>query len=188
MALQDILKEVEERSSAEREAIQKDFDNKKSEAQASASKETERLKQEYGKKTSDETASLERRERDLTELDAKRIVERKKNDLITAEASRAAELVRKADSLMKREDLLELMVSACRKRMGDGIRIRCSPANEKMLKGKAGDIKPDLPESENGIICTSTDGKLELNLTMEFILKDVHEEILDGISRKASVV
>lgn len=188
MALEDILREVEERSAEEREKISKEYDQKKNDAARKADMEIDGLKDEFRKKTSDDSASYERREKDLMGLEAKRIVDSRRNGLIAGEAAKAADLVRDAGNLLNRADLQEMMLKACRKNLGDDIRIRCSPESEKFFKGKAGEVTADLKMEEQGIICVSSDGRREINLTMEFILKDISESILDGISRKARVV
>ncbi len=188
MALQDILKEVEERSSAERTGIQEDHDSRKNEILRNTEKEIARIEEDFRKKTADDTSALERREKDLMELEAKRIIDGKKNELISGEAGKASELVRNAGTGLKRDVLLGLMLKSAESKLGKDLRVRCSPENESFFRGRAKDVVSDLRKGEQGIICISSDGKKELNLSMEFILRDIHENILDEISRKARVV
>lgn len=188
MALQDILKEVDERSSAEREKIQQEFETSKSEIERNLKIQIEGIQAEFSKKTSDDSQRIRRREEDLTELESKRIVERKKNELIGSESENASILMRKIHELVDMNEVLDLMLASCRRKLGDDISVKCSKSNSSFFNGKVKRIIPDLPEDEDGIICSSSDGKRELNLTMGFILADVEERILEEISRKAKVV
>lgn len=188
MALQDILKEVEERSSGERSAIQQEHDSRKGEMLRETDSRVGKIEEEFKKKTADDTSAYERREKDLMELEAKRIVERKKNDLISGEAARASEMVKGAGTGLATETLHQLMLKVAEVKLGRDLTVRCSPASSGFFRGKVKDVIPDLNEGELGIICISSNGKKVLNLSMDFILRDIHEDILDGISRKARVV
>lgn len=188
MALEDILREVEERSSAERSSVQEEHDRNKSRILQETEEAVKKLEEEFSRKIADDSSAFERREKDLMELESKRIIDGKKNDLISEEASIATDLIKSGDTGIESHDLIDLMIKSGKKKLGDDISVRCSHENADYVRKKVRNVIADLSSSEQGIICISSDRKRILDLTVDFILDDIHEDMLDGISRKARVM
>lgn len=184
MSLQELLKEVEERSSAERDRIRGEYEAEKRKIVQETEKKLKSLDDEYKRKMGDQILSLERKERNLIEMEARRIVESKRNELVSAISSKALEIVRHPFEIFQKEEYFDLMLGSSRKKLGDKITVRCSPENEKILRKRIDSVVADLPDEEPGIIALSQDGRRELNLTTTFMANDIREDILEEIWKR----
>ncbi len=92
MTIEDIVNEIEEGKKTQIEKIRSDFLEREKELNQVFQKEIEDLRAEYARKTENEIRSMESREKDLADLEARRIILEKKYDLV----SQGVDLIRNA--------------------------------------------------------------------------------------------
>ncbi len=182
MSLEDILKEVEGRADSESSSIQKEYEEKISKLNDEFLQKKKSLESEWEKKTKEDSNFLTAREEDLIRVETRRILDNRKNQMVMEFWDKGRSILEKIISGKEGPYIPGLMLSLCRKKLGDDMIIQC---NDEYYRSVKTDMKyTRLPGNINGMICKSPDEKEELDLTIESILADIKDDILVKISSR----
>lgn len=178
MTIEDIVNEIEEKKKAQIEQIRSGFLERERKLNEEFQREMENLKAEYARRTENEIKAMESRERDLADLEAKRILLEKKAALI----SQGVELIRNAFFSFPADDLypgfLQNCVSESKKALGDVDTVICRKEDSEMLKKEFGArCKVVVGKMSGGFIAVSSSGKTEMDFTLENIFSEMKPKV-----------
>ena len=178
MTIEDIVNEIEEGKKTQIEKIRSDFLEREKELNQVFQKEIEDLRAEYARKTENEIRSMESREKDLADLEARRIILEKKSDLV----SQGVDLIRNAlmsfPSDAAYQDFLDRCAAEAKKALGDVGTLKCRKEDFERIKSLFG-AKCSLVAGEmsGGFIAVSSSGKMEIDFTLENIFSEMKPKI-----------
>ena len=147
-----------------------------------AEKQKSELDLAYKKKIDDDTGALVKKTIDGATLEARKIVNSRIGELLNKGLAMMMEQLKELRKSPEYHDILNQMVKDARRMFGDNCTILVRHEDVSGISG-AGSIK--ILESEldgvGGIIARSGDGKIELDLSMTALFKDIKENLMQEI-------
>ena len=184
MALEEILKDVEQKGLEEREKIIRYYEDQFSVLKKRHDQQIAALTEEYEKKFADEKRVVERSILSSAEMDSFKIVRTKKSDLVDEALARAQmyffDLV---DRKKEYSEILNKMVGIAIESLGQDCVLTISKKDASLVKNRTklhfNYTKDDL---QGGIIAHSKDGSMELDLSFPTVFASISDSIAAKIS------
>ena len=184
MALDEILSEIEERRKARLSDLKQEYDRKNGELVISTQKRIDAMRQEFQSSLAAEVTNLRSRENSLIELNANRIIDDRKKELIHSALQKVME---SSDKLRKSKDypkILKKMADESRKILGKTCRIYVFKEDMELLVGEDVSELKSQKRIRGGLLGVSSDGKMELDLTFDTIFQSERENIESILAEK----
>jgi vacuolar-type H+-ATPase subunit E/Vma4 len=182
MPIDQIRESIIARRDSEIESLKAKFRAELVAFNSRADKQKSELDLAYKKKIDDDTRALVKRTVDSATLEARQIVNSRIGELLNRGLATMTEQLKDLRKSPEYHDILNQMVKAARRMFGDNCTILVRHEDASGISG-AGSIK--ILESEldgvGGIIARSIDSKVELNLTMTALFKDIRENLMQEI-------
>ncbi|MCL4328881.1 MAG: hypothetical protein M1410_04790 [Candidatus Thermoplasmatota archaeon] len=184
MALEDILLDIEERKKRELAAIEEEYSKKIAAIEKEVALGIEDLSSRYQKKKEEELKSREKRSEDLISLEARRIMAKRKSDLLD-EALRKTDLII-SDYLkgMNYQDLLLSMHDRARELLGTEPVALVDSGDKLARTVKDFETRVVNDGFLQGAIFKSPDGSREVDLTLPVISRIIRENVASRLSEK----
>ncbi len=177
MPLEDILQEVEKRKKEEIERISREYSSRIESVNSEIDQELQDLESFYAKKIEDDTRAMKEREIQLAQMEAKGLSREKVSKLMQNALGRADFFLRNIADTGEYKSILGKMANLSIRTLGKDCTIMCRKEDEPILKG-IGNLKLSGNHIKSpGIVAESSDGKMELDLTIETVLEDIRESI-----------
>lgn len=182
MALENILRSIEERRNAELDRISSDYRQRLETLQRETETKLEALRSGYEKRTAEDCKSLENRERSNADIEARRIVRDTKSGLVEENLARAFGIMEGLGGSSSYKAVLEEMASTARRMLGKDCKISVGEGGQELLKGK--NITAENVDPFGGIVAESADGTMELDLTISTLKRELKDRIMLEIAEK----
>ncbi len=185
MALENILQSIEERRNGELERISREFQQKTDSLSKETEARLEALRNEFGRKTAEDCKSLENRELSNADIEARRIVRERKSELVEGSLSKAYDIMDALSSSDGYKDIVTAMVATARRVLGKDCVVKVGEKGAGFIKESRGkkvavaDVDPS-----GGIVAESSDGSLELDLTIGTLKRELREKLMLEIAGK----
>ncbi|MCW6170766.1 MAG: hypothetical protein LVQ96_06305 [Thermoplasmatales archaeon] len=184
MALEEILKDVEQKGLEEREKVIRYYEDQFSVLKKKQDQQVADLTEEYEKRFADEKRVVERSILSSAEMDSFKIVRTKKSDLVDEAVGRAQmyffDLI---DRKKEYSEILNKMVGIAIGSLGQDCVITISKKDTSLVKNRTklhfSYAKDDL---HGGIIAYSKDGSMELDLSFPTVFANIADSIAAKIS------
>jgi vacuolar-type H+-ATPase subunit E/Vma4 len=135
-----------------------------------------------------QTAIAVKKERDqllsAARLRAKRILYEANEAMVEAGLEKAREVLKEYSGSESYPRLLVRFINQAKSKLGKNFSVRCRKEDRKFFAGEGIELEGPNLETMGGAIFTSGDGKLELNLTFEELLRIHEDELRAAISSK----
>jgi vacuolar-type H+-ATPase subunit E/Vma4 len=178
MPLEAILKSIEERLNTDRQKIADEYARKIEEIEKQAASELQRIESEYRERTEREIRTLETREISAAEIEAKRIIRDRKAELIQEKMEEAFELLESLPDDREYREIIEKMASVAKNLLGRNCTVIVKSRDAPLLKDmKSIKIVEQDIDPFGGMLCISSDGKREVDLTISTLKKELRDVI-----------
>lgn len=185
MALENIIKEVEERKRKEIERITAEYEAMKQSVESDKEKKIKQIQESFGRRKQEDAKALEKREIDAANMEAKKILRDKITELIDLNVGKSMTFLNTIRDHKEYDKIIKEMAETSKKALGKGCTIRISSKDSQLL----GEIKGvNVVEEEvdpfGGIIAESSDGTREMNLTITTLSRDIKESVAVELSQR----
>ena len=184
MALDEILSEIEEHRKARLIDLKQEYDRKNGELVIYTQKRIDAMRQEFQSSLTSEITNLRSRENSLIELNAKKIIDDRKKELIQSALQKVME---SSDRFRKSKDypkILKKMAEESRKILGKSCRIYVFKEDMELLDDENVSELKSQKSIRGGLLGVSSDGKMELDLTFDTIFQSEKENIESLLAEK----
>lgn len=172
------MTDIEEKRKSTIESLRHEYDARKGEYIISSEKRVADLRGQFEKKIKDESAEIRAKESSIIDLEEKRIVLERRNQLIDSglkQAEAALELLAKSKEY---KEILSSMFSAGSKLLGEKATffLYDGDLNNSQHKENA---KKLVRQSRiaGGLVASSPDGRMEVDLTFDTIFREIREDL-----------
>ncbi|CAC11150.1 ATP synthase (subunit E) related protein [Thermoplasma acidophilum] len=173
MSLEEVLKDIE-----------RDKEEKKKEIADAASRETAKiekereekiqiLQREYENRMREEGSRLYNSIIDKANVEARNIVRMRVQEILDQYGAKADELIKNLAKTKEYDDVLKKMIEVSRKALGPDCIVKVNTADKGRISD--GNIKFEDIDPYGGVLATSRDGKIELDLRISSIRRDILE-------------
>ncbi len=185
MALENILQSIEERRDSELKRIADEYKAKVEAAVSETQARLRTLQNEFERKTAEDSRSLENRELSNADIEAKRALRDKKSQLVDASLSKAFEIMDNMSNSPDYKDVILQMVATARKLLGNDCTIRVGEKGAHFIKNSKGKkVTVEEVDPSGGLVAESSDGTMELDLTVSTLKKELKERLMLEIASK----
>ena len=185
MALENILHSIEERRDAELDRLSREHQQKLEALTAEAERRLETLRSEYGRRTSEDSKSLENRELSNADIEARRIVRGRKSELVDDALAKAYETMDGLSSSPGYKAIITAMTATVKRTFGNDCLIHVGKEGAEFIKESRGrKIVVEEVDRVGGIIADSTDGTMELDLTISTLKREIKDRLMLEIAEK----
>ncbi len=172
------MEDIDEKKKSCVDSMRKDFDTRKGELVIASEKRISDLRDLYDRKVKEATNALRARESSITDLEEKRIVLEKRNHLIEESLNSLEDSLSVLKESKEYREILSSMTVLAKKMLGDKAVFYLSPEDLK-TEGKEIEAKKlsrplHIP---GGLVATSPDGKMEVDLTFDTIFREIREDL-----------
>ena len=182
MPIEQIRESIIARRDSEIESLKAKFRAELVAFNSRAEKQKSELDLAYKKKIDDDTRALVKKTVDSATLEARQIVNSRIGELLDKGLDMMMEQLKDLRKSPEYHDIMNQMVKDARRMFGDNCTILVRPEDASGIRG-TGSIK--ILESKldgvGGIIARSGDGRVELDLTMTALFKDIRENLMQEI-------
>ncbi|MEM0156514.1 MAG: V-type ATP synthase subunit E family protein [Thermoplasmataceae archaeon] len=183
MTLEDILKDIEARGDGELKNLSEYYEQKISEFKKKQDIAIRNLQEKYEKITEEEVRSVERTTISSGEMEALKIVRSRESSLIEEAMGKATIYLKELRNSRYYKDIMARMVAVARASLGGKIIIRVSSRDSSLIpQSKDLVIKEEEVDPYGGIIAQSSDGSMQVELTLTSIMQDIKEKLISRIS------
>ena len=183
MTLEDILKDIESRGDGELKTLSDYYEQKISEIRKKQDLAIRNLQEKYEKLTEEEVRSVERTTISSGEMEALKIVRSRESSLIEEAMGKATIYLKELRNSKDYKDIIARMVAAARHSLGGKITVRVSARDSSLIpQSKDLVIKEEEVDPYGGIIAQSSDGSMQVDLTLTSIMQDIREKLISRIS------
>jgi V/A-type H+/Na+-transporting ATPase subunit E len=176
VAVESLLREVEEKRNKTLQMLETEYSAKKAEVTNRASEQKAYI-QDSSKK---EASALAQRERirisGAAKLQSKKMVFDATEKMLESNLSALNNVLADVAGSKDYPDLLSRMVTYASKRLGANIAVRSRPTDTAILKKLGAKVVASNLESVGGFKATNSDGTLELDLTFEELLRNREDD------------
>jgi len=176
VAVDSLLKEVEEKRKMTLQMLETEYSAKKAEVTSRASEQRAYISESSKK----EATSLAQRERirigGAAKLRSKKMIFDATEKMLESNLADLKQVLADIAQSKDYPELLSRMVSYASRRLGGNIGIKSRPADSAVLKKLGVKVVSSNLESVGGFKATNGDGTLELDLTFEELLRNREEE------------
>jgi vacuolar-type H+-ATPase subunit E/Vma4 len=185
MTLEEIVSEIEENRKSSLSSINGELQAKEKLMEKKFQEELKSIEDEYRRKSGRDLKSFENREIDLANLESSRIIQARKYDLLKDGLARvSASFADFTSDSYYQEYLARGFEIAKGKLMAIG-EIRCRKVDVAAMKKIAGNqVRISEGNMSGGFLATSSNGKIEVDFTLDSLFKDSIEEIEAFLSSK----
>ncbi len=180
MSLENIIQEIENRKAVEINKIADEYTKKINDVMVQKEKKINEIKDLYSRKKSEEALSIEKRELDAAEFEAKKIVRDKVAELINANVDKGVIILENLRNTEEYKEILNKMIQVSKKLLGTNCTVRVNPADTNLITDSSVTIVKDNVDKYGGIIAESEDK--EVDLTISSIIKNLRERIAMELS------
>lgn len=185
MALENIIKEVEERKKREIDRITAEYEAMRQSVESETEKRIKQIKETFEKKKQEEAKSIEKREIDAAKMEAKRILRDKTSELIDLNLEKSMTFLTTIRDYKGYDKIVREMAETSTKALGKGCRIRISPKDARLLgEFKGAEIVEEEVDPVGGLIAESSDGTREMNLTVTALSKEIREAVAVELAQR----
>lgn len=178
MALEEIIKEIQNKKDLDLANLSKKFHEDEIKLRFDADQKIKKIAEDYEKKLTNERSILERKEISEADLDARTYVRRKYNELMENGLSKALFYFEDLQKWKKYPEILEDMVSTAKKKLGPGCTVMVSSSDKPKIsehKGVTMEVSGEI--KQGGIKAISKDGFMEIDLTVDTMRKEIREKL-----------
>ncbi len=185
MALENILQSIEERRDSELKRIRDDYQKKMEALSKEAEERLEILRNEYARRSAEDSRSLENRDLSNAEIEARRIVREKKSQLVDSSLGKAYEIMDGLSASPFYKAIATKMVATSRKTLGNDCVVRIGEKGAQFIKNSKGKrVVVEEVDPSGGIVAESSDGTMELDLTISTLKRELKEKLMLEIAEK----
>ncbi len=184
MTLEEILKDVELRGKEESDKIIEYYEEQFNQLKKKHEQQIKVLTEEYAKKFSDEKRNVERSILSSAEMEGFKIIRTKKRDLIDDATGRAEMyLLNLRSKKSEYSKIINRMVEISTSTLGPDCIITVSTKDSALFKsGKKIHLNHSTEDLGGGIIASSKDGSMELDLSFHTVFANIVDSIASKVS------
>lgn len=178
MSLQSILDDIDEKKKNSIDSLKKEYDTKKGELIISSEKKVSDIRAAYDRKTTDATSIMRARELSIIDLEEKRIILERRNQLVEEALRESEEALGTLTKTKEYKDILSTMLSTAKRMLGDraSFFLFKEDLKENGDQTKAKELTRNC-RVPGGVVATSSDGKMEVDLTFDTIFREIREDL-----------
>ncbi|MEM3852082.1 MAG: V-type ATP synthase subunit E family protein [Methanomassiliicoccales archaeon] len=185
MPLENILETIEQNKKAELQRIEEEYAARFQAVDMESEEEIKRLLAEYASKRQSETNAIESSGISAAEIEARSILRDRKGALIEEGLNQAFNTLEDLPGTDEYGSILEEMVACAKRLLGRNCIIRARKADLPLLEGKKGiKVVEEEVDPYGGILCTSSDGTKEVDLTISTLKNELREALALAISER----
>lgn len=183
MTLEDILRDIELRGESELNSLSEYYEQKITELKRKQELQVRDLEEKYQKLTDEEKRSVERTIISSAEMESLKIIRSKESELLQEALGKAMIYVKELRNSPRYSEILKKMVRVAVSTLGKNCIVIVSRQDSDLIKSLP-DIKIKTADVDQygGIIATSQDGSMEIDLTLSSIIRDIQDRIVSRIS------
>ena len=186
MSLDSILAEIEDKKRKNLQSALEEFNHEKELKEKAYNTELENLKSSFEKKKMEEAESIQRSRLDTSTLEARRLLTDRRNEIVQDMLNSASAYfagIRKRDIYPK---LLQKMILDVEKTFPKGGTITVNEKDLDLINGmlKSKNITVVKGDVDGGLEAVSSDGSLEIDLSLSYLWQNIKENIALAISEK----
>ncbi len=185
MSLEEIVNEIEETRKKTISILNEELQSKEKELESEFQVEVKNIEEEFRKRSFRELKNFEKREIDLSDLEASKLIQTTRYELLKGGLEKIGQGFRGFTSDAQYEEFLSKGLEIAKTKLGKLGEIRCRKADSPIINKLAGTgIKITESGISGGFIASTITGKMEIDLSLENLFASVREEIEEILSSK----